>query len=82
MDSDGPQYEYVRVANEIERRIRRGDWAFGARLPGRERLAERLGESQMTVRRAVRELAARGVVRVLPSSGVYVMLRTGHMEGT
>jgi len=69
---EGPQYEYVRVADEIERRVRRGDWKFGSRLPGRGALAERLGESEMTVRRALRELEARGVVRVLPSSGVYV----------
>lgn len=78
---DGPQYDYVRVADEIERRIRRGDWAYGARLPGRGTLAERLGESEMTVRRALRELAGRGIVRVLPSSGVYVTW-AGHGKGT
>jgi GntR family transcriptional regulator, transcriptional repressor for pyruvate dehydrogenase complex len=70
-----------KVADEIERRIRRGDWKFGARLPGRGTLAERTGFSGMAVRRALRELGERGVVRVLPSSGVYVTWR-GHGEGT
>jgi DNA-binding GntR family transcriptional regulator len=77
---EGPQYEYVRVADEIERRIGRGDWKFGSRLPGRGALAERLGESEMTVRRALRELERRGVVRVLPSSGAWVTW-PGHTEG-
>lgn len=77
----GLQYEYARVAGEIERRIKAGEWKFGARLPGRGRLAQLLGESEMTVRRALRELEARGVVRILPSSGVYVTW-AGHNEGT
>ena len=72
MESGAPQYEYARVAEEIERRIRRGDWKFGSRMPGRERLAELLGESEMTVRRALRELEDRGMVRVLPYSGAWV----------
>jgi DNA-binding GntR family transcriptional regulator len=78
---EGPQYEYVRVADEIERRIGRGDWRYGSRLPGRERLAQALGTSEMTARRALRELERRGVVRVLPSSGAWVTW-AGHIEGT
>lgn len=80
MADGGPRYEYERVADEIEARIRRGDWRYGSRLPGRERLAGRLGESEMTVRRALRELEGRGMVRVLPSSGAWVTW-PGHTEG-
>jgi DNA-binding GntR family transcriptional regulator len=73
MEDDGvPQYVYVRAANAIERDIRRGEWAFGARLPGRERLARRYGVAELTVRRAMRVLEERGIVRVLPSSGAWV----------
>lgn len=80
-DADDPQYVYVRAANAIERDIRRGVWAFGARLPGRAPLAERYGVAQLTIRRALRELEKRGIVRVLPSSGTWVTW-SGHSQGT
>lgn len=70
--TDLPGYVYVRVADEIEADIRRGEWAFGARLPGREKLAQRYGAAELTVRRALRVLEERGTVRVLPSSGTWV----------
>lgn len=73
----GPRYEYMRAADEIAARIRRGQWKFGGRLPGRAELARIAGASEMTVRRAVRELEERGIVRVAPSSGTYVTWRPG-----
>jgi DNA-binding GntR family transcriptional regulator len=81
MDDDGPQYVYVRAANAIERDIRDGKWAFGARLPGREKLAVRYDVAQMTIRKALRVLEERGIVRVLPSSGAWVTWG-GHEQGT
>lgn len=86
-DNDGPReiaggaaYLYVQVADAVEARIRRGEWEPGARLPGRGRMATRYQVAQMTIRRALRELEDRGLVRVLPSSGAYVM--PGQKPGT
>lgn len=72
MESDGPQYLYVQAAARLEADIRAGVWAYGAHLPGRERLAERYGVSDRTMRKALRALQEKGIVRVLPSSGAWV----------
>lgn len=72
MESDGPQYLYVQAAARLEADIRAGVWAYGAHLPGRERLAERYEVSDRTMRKALRVLEGRGIVRVLPSSGAWV----------
>ena len=81
MEEEGPQYIYVRAADRIEADIRRGEWAFGAKLPGRRRLAQRYGVAELTIRSALRVLERRGLVRVLPSSGTWVTW-PGHERGT
>lgn len=69
----GPAYVYVQVADDIGRRIRAGEWARDERLPGRERLAEQYGVADRTVRRAMEELEARGMVTVVPDKGTFVI---------
>lgn len=66
-------YEWQRVANDLERRIRGGDIPPGGRLENERDLADAHGVSAGTVRRAVRELRDRGLVETLPGKGSYVV---------
>lgn len=79
--SEPPQYLYVQAAARLEADIRAAVWVHGAHLPGRERLAERYGVSDRTMRKALRILEEKDVVRVLPSSGAWVTW-AGQKEGT
>lgn len=55
------------LADEIGSR-----WQVGDRLPSEEELVRRFGVSRITVRRAVQNLAARGLVDVRQGSGTFV----------
>jgi GntR family phosphonate transport system transcriptional regulator len=61
-----------RIADEIERAIATGAHPGGARLPGEIEIAARFGVNRHTVRRALAELATRGLVRAERGSGTYV----------
>jgi len=61
-----------RIADDLERAIAGGVHAAGERLPGEIAIAGRLGVNRHTVRRALAELAARGLVRSERGSGTYV----------
>lgn len=63
---------YVQVADHIAGLIAAGTLQPGARLEGERELAEQLGVAIGTVRRAVEELRARGLVVTLPAKGTYV----------
>lgn len=63
---------YVDVKSEIVERIRRGDWAVDALIPGEVELAAELGCARGTVNRALRELAAEGVVERRRKAGTRV----------
>lgn len=77
----GIGYVYVHVADDIAARIAAGEWPGEGRLPPRQDLAVQYGVAEMTVRRAMKELVARGLVEILPSKGAYVSGR-GHEQGT
>ncbi|WP_240134996.1 winged helix-turn-helix domain-containing protein [Streptomyces sp. MUM 178J] len=66
-------YEWQRVANDLERRIRAGEIPPGGRLENERELADVYSVSAGTVRRAVRELRERGLVGTLPAKGSYVV---------
>lgn len=68
-------YVYMRVADEVAKRIGRGEYQPGQRLPGEIALADELGVARLTVRRAVRELRERGLVVTLPAKGTFVAER-------
>lgn len=75
------EFRYLQVANDIERRIRAGEFPHDARLPRREDLAAEYGVGEMTIRRALRELADRQLVRPMPAVGT-VVIWAGHNAGT
>ncbi|MGX9294766.1 GntR family transcriptional regulator [Tsukamurella paurometabola] len=61
---------YFRAKLELQRRI--GDLGHGDTLPAERRLAEDLGVSRTTLRKALAELSAEGVLRREHGSGTYV----------
>jgi len=61
-----------RIADELEHAIRSGGYPIGERLPSEAEIAVRFGVNRHTVRRALAELAARGLVRAQRGSGTYV----------
>ncbi|TVL89132.1 winged helix-turn-helix domain-containing protein [Streptomyces sp. SAJ15] len=66
-------YEWQRVADDLERRIRAGEIPPGGRLENERELADVYSVSAGTVRRGVRELRERGLVVTLPAKGSYVV---------
>jgi len=60
------------TADVLADRIRDGEWALGAKLPGETTLAAQLGVGRTTVREAIRQLAGRGMLTTRQGSGVFV----------
>jgi GntR family transcriptional regulator, phosphonate transport system regulatory protein len=61
-----------RIADEIEQAIIAGTYATGDRLPGELEIAGRFDVNRHTVRRALADLAQRGLVRAERGSGTFV----------
>lgn len=59
------------MAAALRRRIEAGEWAVDEALPATAALAEKYGVSQSTVTRAIRALAAEGLVRTVPRWGTF-----------
>ena len=53
---------YRAIADELRRRVERGDFAAGALLPSEAELSGEFGASRVTVRRALEELRQEGLV--------------------
>lgn len=70
-----PQRLYRRIAEQIARLIRRGEYRPGDRLPPERDLAHQLGVSRPSVREALIALEVEGYVEVRVGSGVYVTRR-------
>lgn len=60
------------VAELLLNRIRAGEWALGAKLPGETTLGPQLGVGRSTVREAIRQLVGRGVLASRQGAGVFV----------
>ena len=69
----GIGYVYAKVADDLAARIAAGEFPPGTRLPGRPVLAAEYGVGEMTVRRAVRELHARGITGETGTRGALVL---------
>jgi GntR family transcriptional regulator len=69
----GYRVVYKEVADRIERRIKAGEWPHDSSLPRREHLAAWYSVSCGSIRKALRLLEERGLVRVLPSRGTFVL---------
>jgi len=67
-----PQRLYRRIAEQIARLIRRGEYKPGQRLPPERDLARQLKVSRPSVREALIALEVEGYVEVRVGSGVYV----------
>src|SRR3954468_24509935 len=67
---------YQQVASTIEREITEGRYQPGQRLASERDLAEELGVSRPTLRRAVIALEMRGLLESRQGSGVYVRRMT------
>ena len=63
---------YSKVKAFIQQHISRGEWPPGHPVPSESTLMQRFAISRMTVNRALRELAAEGMVTRVQGSGTFV----------
>lgn len=77
-DSTAPRFEplYRQVRQILQDRIASGDWAPGALLPAEPKLAEQLGVSSGTVRKALDALALDKLVVRHQGRGTFVAMQT------
>lgn len=64
------------VAAELERKIMRGDYAVGEKLPAERDLAEQFGVGRSSMREALRLVEAEGLLRIQHGIGVFVAANT------
>ncbi len=67
----GRQYQYLRLAEQIEGEIAAGHYRAGEKLPSLRRMREKSGLSISTIQQAYMELEKRGIVEVREKSGFY-----------
>jgi GntR family transcriptional regulator len=67
-----PPLKHERIAAVLEGEIRRGSMPHGRRLPGETALAERFSVSRNTVRAALFELGAAGLIATRSGKGSFV----------
>jgi len=75
-DSQGPLY--LQIATLIRRRIRKGHWQPGERIPSLDVLAKELGVALVTVRQAVGVLEEEGFLWRKQGKGTFVSDDPGH----
>ncbi|MCK7622817.1 histidine utilization repressor [Streptomyces sp. RS10V-4] len=68
---------YQRVKDLVSEQITSGRWREGDALPSESQFVASLGLSRMTVNRALRELAAEGLIRRVMGVGSFVALAKG-----
>lgn len=61
------------AAQQLEQRIRAGEWKAGENLPSQRNLAEELAISRNSLREALAKLESLGLIEVHPSKGVTVL---------
>ena len=71
--ADAPPFR--QIADQLRRAIQRGDLEPGGRVPSEAKLIEHYGVARMTVRQAVAELKAEGLVIAEHGRGVFVRSR-------
>lgn len=72
IDKDSPVPLYAQLETLLWERIRSGEWKPDDRLPSEDELAREHGVSKITVRQALRDLAAAGLVRREQGRGTFV----------
>ena len=68
----GVAYEYQKIADDLLRRIRAGEWDHGQQIPPIRVLEKDYPQSQMTLYRALRHLAERGHITMARRRGTFV----------
>jgi GntR family transcriptional regulator len=68
----GKETKIDEVVAGLSRRIERGEYVAGQRLPSEREIAEKLGTSRVTVRAALLRLQADNVIDIVPRSGAFV----------
>lgn len=71
---------WQKLANKLARRIARGQYPVGSLLPAELRLAEAEGVSRNTVRAALKELKARGLIERQAHNGTRVISSAGALN--
>jgi len=74
-DYSDPTPARKQIADDLRARIRAGEFAPGSRLPSNIALSEQYGVATETVRAALEELRAEGVVATQSTRGTYVTTR-------
>ena len=64
---------YHNIFEELQQRIRNGDWLPGERIPSITQLAEEFRVGAGSIREALRSLQSIGLVKIEHGSGVYVL---------
>jgi DNA-binding FadR family transcriptional regulator len=67
-----PTRLFQQVAQDIEDRIRSGEWAVGHRLPAERELIKRFNVSRSVLREALIVLELKGLVEIRVGAGTYV----------
>lgn len=65
------EYHYLKLANDLEQKIRTGKYRAGEKLPSLRSLRSQTGKSLSTIYQAYTELENRGVIDVREKSGFY-----------
>jgi DNA-binding GntR family transcriptional regulator len=68
-----PELAYLRVADDIAARIGSGELTAKTRLRAERELADQYGVAYGTIRRAMKELRARGLVVSIHGRGTFVV---------
>jgi len=71
------EFQYLRLAREIEADISAGHYRAGEKLPSLRRMREKSGLSISTVQQAYMELENRGLIQAREKSGFYVRPQMG-----
>ena len=76
LDREGATPLYLQISAILRERIEAGEIAPGRPVPSEAQLSGEYGVSVLTARKAVRVLAAEGLVQVVPGRGAYVTERS------
>jgi GntR family frlABCD operon transcriptional regulator len=72
IDADSPLFLYDQVKLRIKEMITKGEIAPGDKLPNENELCETFNTSRITIRRALKELAAEGVIEIIHGKGTFI----------
>ncbi|ANN67264.1 GntR family transcriptional regulator [Bordetella bronchialis] len=83
----GPIPRYIAVADQLRRRIEKGEWPAGHALPSLQQLAESFDVARLTARQAVQLLVAEGLLASHRGQGTFVTeavrpIRTAPLESS